>query len=733
MGKTTFITIILIFLLSGTLKSNHNPETIRWQPQVDDITATVDFDGGSGEAEDPYLVRTAEQLNQIRNHPGAYFKQIANIDLDLTPWNEGEGWEPIGDAETPFSGNYAGDGHRISNLFIDRPEETYVGLFGNTSGAVIKNLMLDQAFVHGWRYVGGLAGYMGNQSRIEYIYVENIELHIGQRHGGGLAGYFHQSFVFRSYSSGLLFRGDYNEWNSIGGLLGSITVSTDNDTPSTVLESFSTVNLTSGNHNTYGGLVGSMWQHAIIYNCYTRGSVQGNGSWAGGLVAEIQSGSNPKKVNNSYAATYVSAPGGNVRGFMGYNDGGTFQGNFWDMEVSDFYGNDEAATGKTTEEMKTAEIYIDDGWDMDEVWTLDTNATINEGYPVLRWQLDVCLSPVSITFTNISSSSADIEWDATKLARSWTISWGEPGFEPDETGNIITGILTPAFTLNELEHGTTYDFFIKSDCYDHLYSDWSGHFAFTTVQKYDLEGGGLYCEGDEPTNIEASLSGSDVHLHYQLFKLDEEFGDPIQGTGDALTWYNLREGVYTVLAYSDIHYEWMEGELVVTEIPLPEVFFELDFDSVCIDDEPIELSGGQPEGGYYEGNGVIDGVFHPMIAGEGEHIIHYVYEDEYGCIAFDADMLFVDLCVNARDMQVEEKARIYPNPATDMLHVDLKHQRNDLINISIINKLGVKLLDQRAESRQSRHHVALSHLPPGFYFVRLIFEHESHTLPLIIH
>ncbi len=252
------------------------------------------------------------------------------------------------------------------------------------------------------------------------------------------------------------------------------------------------------------------------------------------------------------------------------------------------------------------------------------------------------------------------------------------------------------------------------------------------MQQYDLEGGGLYCEGDEPTNIDASLSGSDVHLHYQLFELDEEFGDPIQGTGDTLTWYNLREGVYTVLAYSDIHYEWMTGDIVVTESPLPDVFFDLGFDSVCIDDEPFELSGGQPEGGYYEGNGVMDGVFHPEIAGEGEHIIHYHYEDEYGCVAADTDMLFVDLCVNVQEMPAQAKARIYPNPATDMLYVELKHQRNDLINISIINKLGVKLLDQRTESRQTLYPVAVNHLPKGFYFVCLVFEDESYTLPLII-
>ncbi len=730
MIKATLVTILLSILISSTLKSNHDHQSPLSQQLI--ANATVDFDGGSGIAEDPFLVRTAEQLNHIRNFPDAYFKQISDIDLGVAPWNEGEGWNPVGEPENPFSGNYDGDGHRITNLFIERPEETYVGLFGNTSGAVIKKLMLDDAFVHGWRYVGGMVGYMENESRVEHIYIENIELHIGQRHGGGLAGYAHQSYVARTYSSGSLTRGNIYEWNSIGGLIGSITVSSGHDTPSMVLESFSTVHLTSQSHNSYGGLVGSMWQHALISNCYTRGSVQGSGSRAAGMVAELSDGSQPKTIENSFAATYVDAYGQDVSGFLGFNNGGTFQGNFWDMEVSDQYGNDQAATGKTTEEMKDPLLFSDAGWDMDVVWTIDTTGFFNDGYPVLRWQFEVCQPPANITFRSISSTTAHIDWEATKLAGSWTISWGKQGFEPGESENSATVTFPTSFIIEDLEEGETYEVYIKSECSDDLYGSWSEPHSFTTVYKYELEGGGVYCEGDEPTNMEAWLSGSELHLHYQLYKYDEEFGDPVPGTGEALNWSNLTEGEYTVLAYSDIHYDWMAGEVVVTENPLPEVIFDLDHDSVCIDHEPFELSGGQPEGGYYEGSGVIDDVFHPEIAGEGEHIIHYVYEDEYGCIASDTDMLFVDLCLNVPDIPQQPKVSIYPNPASDIIYVELKHQHSDLKSIRIVNKLGVKALEQRTESRQALYPVTVINLPPGFYFVRLVFEHESHALPLII-
>ena len=49
------------------------------------------FAGGSGTSADPYLVETAEHLNNVRNYlnnSSVYFKQIADIDLDIAPYNE---------------------------------------------------------------------------------------------------------------------------------------------------------------------------------------------------------------------------------------------------------------------------------------------------------------------------------------------------------------------------------------------------------------------------------------------------------------------------------------------------------------------------------------------------------------------------------------------------------------------------------------------------------------------
>ena len=39
------------------------------------------FDEGSGTIEDPYLIETAEDLDNVRNAPDKHYKQVADIDL----------------------------------------------------------------------------------------------------------------------------------------------------------------------------------------------------------------------------------------------------------------------------------------------------------------------------------------------------------------------------------------------------------------------------------------------------------------------------------------------------------------------------------------------------------------------------------------------------------------------------------------------------------------------------
>lgn len=64
--------------------------------------------------------------------------------------------------------------------------------------------------------------------------------------------------------------------------------------------------------------------------------------------------------------------------------------------------------------------------------------------------------------------------------------------------------------------------------------------------------------------------------------------------------------------------------------PKPSVVLT-NFQDVCMDTKPFDLTGGFPAGGTYSGDGVISGKFYPALAGTGNHNIYYSYKDSNGC------------------------------------------------------------------------------------------------------
>ncbi len=117
------------------------------------------FGGGTGSDKNPYLIEDAADLSMIRLHPGASFKLVSNINLGVHPYNAGKGWLPI----RGFHGKIFGNGKKIMNLYINRPEEEYVGFIEkcwqvNGSALRIENVMFENANVYGKEKAGIIAG-----------------------------------------------------------------------------------------------------------------------------------------------------------------------------------------------------------------------------------------------------------------------------------------------------------------------------------------------------------------------------------------------------------------------------------------------------------------------------------------------------------------------------------------------------------------------------------------------
>ena len=271
-------------------------------------------------------------------------------------YNDGDGWVPIPD----FAATFEGNNRTISYLFINRPRESEVGLFGKTrSEARIDSVNLTMARIIGRSNVGSLIGYnrgavtacSATGSRESGLHLvngfQNIGGLIGQNDGGtvtdsyatgeikgteilgnggsgvgGLIGYSDQGKITNSHAGGLVI-GDF-ETNYIGGLVGR-AVGED-----TLTACYATNNITMSNPATTGtgsftgGLVGQMSNGAVIAS-YATGNIQSVGDYVGGLIGANEGllGEGSGSVIASYATGLVYGIGNDVGGLIGLNDGGT--------------------------------------------------------------------------------------------------------------------------------------------------------------------------------------------------------------------------------------------------------------------------------------------------------------------------------------------------------------------------------------------------------------------------
>jgi hypothetical protein len=266
-----------------------------------------------------------------------------------------EPWTPIGshglypDPGNPFKAKFDGQGHGITINSLADPSAGYLGLFGYTDGAEIKNLKVvcnlgsdgDPLELTGtdWIYIGALAGYADNNSRIENITVSGSLFVISTGsyglYAGGIAGVTFENSKIRSchVRANLYAETQGAPSISIGGVAGehqnaSIDGIIENSSFTGTLRGwndFDGVNVSAGGSVYAGGIVGNMWSGSISA-CYSSGIVDawsfaGYEACAGGIAG----GSN--YIERCYAWTIVSAEGSGeiyAGGIAGVNNSGTF-------------------------------------------------------------------------------------------------------------------------------------------------------------------------------------------------------------------------------------------------------------------------------------------------------------------------------------------------------------------------------------------------------------------------
>jgi|GEM_PF-2567174 len=369
---------------------------------------TANFAGGNGSPETPFLVETAQHLNDIRNYPYSNFKQIADIDLGVAPWNEGDGWISIGNDYNPFWGSYNGNGFKISNLTINQPQNMFLGLFGFVVEGNLMNISIENATIAGNNRVGILCG-IAFYAQIEDCFSSG-EISISSNWAGGLTGAAVQTQIANSYSIANIQATGY----SVGGLTGTI------ENYSLISNSYATGNVSGSRY--VGGLVGWSEYYSQVNNSYSVGSVDCNFD-SGGLIGD------------------------------GYDFFTT--NSYWNIETSG-QDNSYGGTPKTTAELLQQSTYSN--WDFSGIWSIVPDET----YAYLQIQNEpgpFNYPPTTLPPTNFTAMPGNHQ-----ISLSWMVpSLGNPTgiklYRNDELYQTL-GPETTVFLDSELENFVYYSYYL---------------------------------------------------------------------------------------------------------------------------------------------------------------------------------------------------------------------------------------------------------------------------------
>ena len=177
----------------------------------------ITLEKGNGTQEDPYLIYSESDMKKIAAMPTGqkYYKLMNDIDYN------NKHYYMIGTKTSQFKGMFDGVAHTLSNINIYGYNN--VGLFGYVNGensnnpTTIVGLNIKNINVKGNSNVGGVAGYLFTNAKINEIAIDgNIEATGSQV--GGLVGYVYANSI---YVTSVISNTNVTGYDNVGGLVGN--------------------------------------------------------------------------------------------------------------------------------------------------------------------------------------------------------------------------------------------------------------------------------------------------------------------------------------------------------------------------------------------------------------------------------------------------------------------------------------------------------------------------------
>ena len=236
-------------------------------------------------------------------------------DIELTG-----SWEPIGTAQTPYTGTFDGNDKTISGLTIDSSSQ-YVGMFGYLNGEVTKLNLASVSITSSWSdktyaAVGAVAGYITSSSTINGCSVSgSITINDANSNAGGLAGQNYGS-ISNCWVNGLTIKGPSSN-GRLGGVVGS---------NSNTIEDCHVENLTITNGTNVGGVAGqTSSSSSALTGCSVKDSSVTGSSISGGVVGNFSSGevAGCSVESTTVATVAIDGVAGTSGGVIGSQSNGT--------------------------------------------------------------------------------------------------------------------------------------------------------------------------------------------------------------------------------------------------------------------------------------------------------------------------------------------------------------------------------------------------------------------------
>ena len=282
-----------------------------WSIVGAEIDASGSIPDGGGTKENPYLIRTAEELAwfaykvntgnvnicaRLENSIDLFGTKYTNVEYAYDTATGTDNidsallWIPIG--MTPFEGIFDGNGNYVEHLRTYETRKRETGFVSYLKGSgVIKNLgVASGKIVSTIVNAGGIVGRVYDRGKVQNCWNGATVECFAEGMAGGIVG-----FTAHSEENGIIIEGCYNR----GVIKGSASV---------------------------GGIMGGAWKGTTVRDCYNEGSVSGTtrvGGITGVLLLTGNDSGNPNKSALYNCYNYGEVIGTSAQGgICGYYPGG---------------------------------------------------------------------------------------------------------------------------------------------------------------------------------------------------------------------------------------------------------------------------------------------------------------------------------------------------------------------------------------------------------------------------